>query len=197
MGKIYLKTDYTDCPYITAGKLYEARAAQTVKYDGVKNDAYYITCDEGIEIYAFIGAPIPHLNNIGEFYLCKQEPEHVRPIMTTEARDILDSIHETIGAETRSESIIKFVEKNTELGVELCAAKVQPSTLEEQSRRRIESLENDAESLEGSRIELLKGYSNIAKELDIEKSKRKGWMIYSAIVAVYAIGVSIYCLIGG
>lgn len=125
------------------------------------------------------------------------EPEHVRPIITTEARDILNSIHETIGAETRSESIVKFMDKNTELGAELCAVKVQLSTLEEQSKRRIESLENDADSMESSRIELLKGYSNIAKELDIEKSKRKGWMIYSAIVAAYALGVTVYCLIGG
>jgi hypothetical protein len=33
----------------------------------------------------------------------------VRPIMTVEARDVLDKIHENIKSESRSDSIIKYV----------------------------------------------------------------------------------------
>lgn len=36
----------------------------------------------------------------------------VRPIMTVEARDILDAMHDTVNCETRSESIIKYFEMN-------------------------------------------------------------------------------------
>lgn len=118
----------------------------------------------------------------------------VRPAMRPEARDILDRIHENVGAETRSESIVKFMEKNTELGVELCAVKVQLSTLEVQSKRRIEHLEIKTSATECSRDFWKSEYQSVADELVDEKSKRKGWMIYSAIVAVYAIGVSIWSL---
>ena len=36
----------------------------------------------------------------------------VRPIMTVEARDVLDLMHETVKSETRSESIAKYFEMN-------------------------------------------------------------------------------------
>ena len=194
MGSIYLKTNYDGCGYFTAGKLYRAEVAHTVKDDGVKNDAYHIEADSGGYAYVVVGAPSVHLNGVGEFFVHKPESEHARPIMTTEARDILDSIHENIGAETRSESIVKFMDKNTELGVELCAAKVQLSTLEEQSKRRIENLETKVAMTEESR-DFWKSECELAVEtIEKEKDKRKGWMIYSAIIAVYAIGVSIWSL---
>lgn len=118
----------------------------------------------------------------------------VRPAMRPEARDILDRIHETIGAETRSESIVKFMEKSAELGVELCAVKVQLSTLEEQSKRRIESLNTKVAVTEENRGFWKSEYGLAVEIIKKEKDKRKGWMIYSAIVAVYAIGVSIWSL---
>ena len=36
----------------------------------------------------------------------------VRPIMTAEARDTLDAMHDTVNCETRSESIVQYFEMN-------------------------------------------------------------------------------------
>lgn len=175
----------------TVGKEYTALRDDSCRYpecvslsDG--NDAFFID-DNGDGYWEFLCA----------FDCADSKVKYVRPAMTTEARDILDSIHETIGAETRSESIVKFMEKNTELGVELCAVKVQLSTLEEQSKRRIEHLDTKASLTESSRDFWKSECQAVNNEVIEEQSKRKGWVIYSAIVATYAIGVSAYCLIGG
>lgn len=118
----------------------------------------------------------------------------VRPAMRPEARDVLDKIHESVGAETRSESIVKFMEKSTELGVELCAVKVQLSTLEEQSKRMIENLNTKVAMTEASRDFWSSECELASDTIEKERYRRKGWMIYSAIVAVYAIGVSMWSL---
>ena len=191
MKNKYVMTDYDGCPYITAGKAYEVSNVERVGSD------YYFDMESDTGAYMHANTKFsPHLHG-NDFYFVdapKKECEHVRPIMTTEARDILDGIHETIGAETRSDSIVKFMEKNTELGVELCAVKVQLSTLEEQSKRHIDSLESRLHFSSMSRNGLKSECSSLEEKLKREKFKRKGWMIYSAIVAVYAIGVSIWHL---
>ncbi|QYW02846.1 TMhelix containing protein [Vibrio phage BUCT006] len=134
---------------------------------------------------------------LSSFDNSSKETKYVRPAVTPEARDILNSIHETVGAETRSDSIVEFMGKHTEMEVELCAVKVQLSTLEEQSKRRIEHLDTKV-SLTESSCDFWKSECQAANdEVMEEQSKRKGWIIYSAIVAAYAIGISVYCLIGG
>lgn len=193
MEKVYLKTDYDKCDYITAGKLYEATVAQTVKDDGVNYDAYYIVADSGMEIYAYIDGVIPHLHNEGNFYLVKENTgaNYVRPAMTPEARDILNSIHETVGAETRSDSIVEFMNKHTEMEVELCARKQEINELEFKCGAWKDKFFRTKKHLADSELAALEWKSKFVAE----KLKHKGWIIYSAIVAAYALGVSVYCLI--
>ena len=72
MKTIKVRTSYTGCPYITAGKVYEAKQKQGWL-------APYIINDEGSESHimaheALIGEDCPHLNNEGHWEIVPEGP---------------------------------------------------------------------------------------------------------------------------
>lgn len=205
MGKKYVKFYESNCPCESGRYLTEGKAYDVVDF-GPSSDLVKINDDRGLMVSIYMP---DSSHTYSEWVYCDKngveinnrssgeavEPKkYVRPAMTPEARDILNSIHETVGAETRSDSIVEFMDRYTDMGVELCGVKVQLSTLEEQSKRRIENLDTKVSLTESSRDFWKSECQAVNNEVIEEQSKRKGWMIYSAIVAVYAIGVSIWSL---
>lgn len=110
---------------------------------------------------------------------------HVRPIMTTEARDILDRIHETIGAETRSDSIVRFMEKYTEMEVELCSTKLRWS-------RELNRANNNERLLTESR----KQEAKVRCQNVLLKKKAQEYKVFTCVSMLTAIAALVLLTLG-
>lgn len=69
MTKRYIRTTYTGCEYITAGKLYEVLDKPLWEYEG-----FYILCDTNAEMFTTrVGSA--HLDEIGEWEIVDKSDE--------------------------------------------------------------------------------------------------------------------------
>lgn len=187
MEKKYVTPELSREGFATKGKAYEVISLNDA------GDLAEVVLDDGENHYVLTDKskyPCAWLEDRGNWVFTNK---YVRPAMTPEARDILNNIHETVGAETRSDSIVEFMDRHTDMEVELCARKQEINELEFKCGAWKDKFFRTKKHLANSELAALEWKSKFVAE----KLKHKGWIIYSAIVAAYAIGVSVYCLIGG